>query len=143
FYPVLFLFFCFHFCSAGNAIVPANDDPCNPYDLGLLDTATACPFSSIISPTILANQNNTGATPEFPQPALLNCLGTVDMPSAMCDLWYKFIPTASSLDIYVIGTGTNPLNTPVIALYQYTGNCLALIPIRCARGSSGIVNANF
>ena len=143
FYPVLFLFFCFHCAQAGTASAPVNDDPCNATFIGTLNAASSCPFSSIATPTVVANQSNVGATSEFPQPSLMNCLGSGNMPAQMSDVWYKFIPVESKVDVYVIGVGNTPLQNPVIALYQYNGDCMAMIPVNCAKGSSGLVNATF
>ncbi|MEW6468647.1 MAG: gliding motility-associated C-terminal domain-containing protein [Bacteroidota bacterium] len=120
------------------ATVPPNDDQCNPYYIGVLDQPTDCPFSSANS-TWLINQSNVGSTSTFPQPALMSCMGGGDMPNPMNDVWYKFEASADYLDVFINGT----INTPYVALYQYTGDCIGMIPINCARGLNGNLSASF
>ena len=53
------------------------------------------------------------------------------------DLWYKFFVVTERLEIRMTSTGS--LQTPSIALYQYQGNCNALIPLGCAQGNGTVI----
>jgi gliding motility-associated-like protein len=130
--------------SGAAAVLPPHDSPCTPYYIGPLNPASPCPFSVFTTPVILGNQSNIGATPEFPMPSLVNCQNSSgDMPSSMSDVWYKFVPDGQRVSLLITGQGNNPLGNPTVALYQYTGSCLALVPVDCAKGSFGVLSATF
>src|ERR1051326_816276 len=136
-YPSFLLAYLFISLSASASV--SNDTPCTPDFMGTLDTATDCPFSSAINALTRVNQSNAGASAEVIQPSLMNCGGLGDMPVQTKDMWYSFIVKEHTVNVIL----TSTMNTPFIALYQYTGNCMAPIPVECAKGSSGYINVNF
>jgi gliding motility-associated-like protein len=143
-YFYLCLFILFALLPGRAAALPPNDDPCNPYFIGPLNPASACPFSAFTSPVVIGNQTTIGSTPEFPMPSLMSCIGgTGDMPASMSDVWYKFIPDGQSVQVLIYGQGNSPLQNPTIGLYLFTGSCYALQPVTCAKGSAGLLNVTF
>lgn len=127
------------FCGFSSIAAVPNDTPCSATSLGLLDTATTCPFSTGGTPLSIFNQSNAFANAEPMQPSLMNCQGIGNMPAQSKDCWYKFRVRAHSLKVILFGN----INTPYIALYQYTGNCMSMVPVDCAKGSSGYINTDF
>ncbi|MDQ3048517.1 MAG: gliding motility-associated C-terminal domain-containing protein, partial [Bacteroidota bacterium] len=108
-----------------------NDSPCDAINLGFLPSATPCGSGGGVTFGSVVNQfgDNTGATNDTLTGFMTSCYSG---PS-LHDVWYKFIPTETHLEMMIQGTGTNPLDTVYVGIYEaLTGECIAMLPRACA-----------
>lgn len=114
-------------------VLPANDEPCNAFDLGVLDAPPPCPLVNSLPDTVVVGSTASSSASSGGNPRPFDCLNL----ETLHDTWYKFEATSERLVIHVYSTGTTPIIAPVFALYTAgdDDDCQGLIPIGCATGT--------
>lgn len=119
-----------------------NDSSCAATFLDTLNYPILCGVNN--GATTSYTFDNTTASSEVNQPHIINCGGVSgnNMNTPSPDTWYYFIASSTSLRIQLT-PGTNIINNPQLGFYEFRGNCNAIMPRGCAKGSSGSLTTDF
>jgi gliding motility-associated-like protein len=118
--------------SRGFASGPPNDSQCTPDTFGILPAAPLCPVGGVAGTFAVQSGNTVLCVPDSTTPYISSCLPATALP--LKDVWYSFIATDNHIQVIFTGTGTTPLSDPYIAIYEYHGDCMTLIPRDCFTG---------